>query len=320
MLKKILFLILIQVSVWSSAQENFRDAMKLFKDQKYNLAYIDFKKSEYPKSFFYLGMMNLTGKGVDKNLEKAKEYWELGHKKNDVKSSISLALSVIREDVSRTISILESSSNTTNSPLPMFEVSKIYADKALTIHDFKKAFDWSLRAAKLGHTESQANLGIMYYYGDGVDKNINESIKWYTVSANDGFENSQYALGIIHLQKERPEYAIEWLEKAAKNDHLEAILTLSDYYQFKEKNNVKAESYLNKAIFLGYKEAKLQLGIMYLNSASQAARERGIKVLSNCLIADKNKACSSPFISIFMHNKYRKMIQDQKYINILNKI
>lgn len=320
MLRKILFVFLIQVSLFSYGGSVFSDAMKLFKEDKYSLSYVEFEKSQNPESLFYLGMMNLTGKGVDKDVDKAKEYWISGYEKYDIKSSISLALLVIKSDVSKTVSILTDAANTTNDPRPMFELSKIYADKKLPIYDLKKSFEWSLMASKLGHIQSQAGLGIKYYYGDGTEKDLNEAIKWYTLSANEGFENSQYALGIIHLQRNRPEHAIGWLEKAAEKDHLEAILTLADYYQFEDKKDNLAEHYLNRAISKGYLEAKLQLGLLYLMSDNPDARDGGIKTLSNCFIADNNDACMSPFIRIFMHNKYREMISSEKYEKIINKI
>lgn len=38
--------------------------------------------------------------------------------------------------------------------------------------DYKKAFYWTNKSAIQGNSDAQNNLGLLYYYGQGVDKNI----------------------------------------------------------------------------------------------------------------------------------------------------
>ncbi len=66
--------------------------------------------------------------------------------------------------------------------------------------DKKKAYEYYLRAAKLGFGPSQNNLGWSYYKGDGVKKNLYEAIYWVTKATERGDYFSYGSLGAIRLQ------------------------------------------------------------------------------------------------------------------------
>ena len=50
--------------------------------------------------------------------------------------------------------------------------------------EFKKAHDYFLTSAKNGNSQAAHNLSIMYNNADGVDKNIEESIKWLKIASD----------------------------------------------------------------------------------------------------------------------------------------
>ena len=56
--------------------------------------------------------------------------------------------------------------------------------------DYKEAFKWHMLAAKNGHYMSQCELGYYYYEGTGVEKDLNEAIRWWKLSAQKNFEPS----------------------------------------------------------------------------------------------------------------------------------
>ena len=56
--------------------------------------------------------------------------------------------------------------------------------------DFAEARRWYQRAANLGHGRSQANLGVMYYNGDGVPKSYVEAHVWFTLALAAGFDDA----------------------------------------------------------------------------------------------------------------------------------
>jgi uncharacterized protein len=47
-----------------------------------------------------------------------------------------------------------------------------------------------MKSALQGSAAAQFNLGDAYYYGFGVAKDIRSAIKWYKLSAEQGFPNA----------------------------------------------------------------------------------------------------------------------------------
>jgi TPR repeat protein len=54
------------------------------------------------------------------------------------------------------------------------------------ISDPKKSAEYYLRAAKLGYSGSQNNVGWAYYKGDGIPRSIPDAVFWITRSADQG--------------------------------------------------------------------------------------------------------------------------------------
>lgn len=57
--------------------------------------------------------------------------------------------------------------------------------------DDKEAFKWFSKAAELGHAESQYIIGLMYYLGEGIQKDEVKGIALLKQSAQNGFEEAQ---------------------------------------------------------------------------------------------------------------------------------
>ncbi|UZO15684.1 uncharacterized protein OCT59_007101 [Rhizophagus irregularis] len=83
-----------------------------------------------------------------------------------------------------------------------------------------KAFELYQQAANLGHIISQNNLGVMYFNGDGVNKDYGRAFELYHKAANSGYKSAQYNLGNMYeygkgIDKDINQ-AIYWYEKSAK--------------------------------------------------------------------------------------------------------
>ncbi|WP_243688902.1 tetratricopeptide repeat protein [Geotalea toluenoxydans] len=70
----------------------------------------------------------------------------------------------------------------------------------------------------------------MYDQGDGIKQDWKEAVKWYRKSADQGFDQAQFSLGLMYFHghgvKQNRREAIRWFVKAAKNGSEEAIRTL----------------------------------------------------------------------------------------------
>lgn len=97
----------------------------------------------------------------------------------------------------------------------------------LTDDDHKK-FEWYKKAAEAGYPAGIHNLACCYYYGIGVDTNIELAKTLFEKSANEGRVSSMLNLGDIYSENDDGKNALIWYNK---------VLELGDDAQ-------KAEAYL----------------------------------------------------------------------------
>ena len=82
---------------------------------------------------------------------------------------------------------------------PMAEQGNLEAQNYLGIHyymglgikkDLSKAKYWFEKAAKNGYPDAQYNLGLMYQNGQGVERNILTAYIWFYAAHKQGHENA----------------------------------------------------------------------------------------------------------------------------------
>lgn len=56
--------------------------------------------------------------------------------------------------------------------------------------DDTKAFEWFEKAAQQGDANAQCDLGTMYYNGDGVQQDDNKAFEWYSNAARQGLKQA----------------------------------------------------------------------------------------------------------------------------------
>lgn len=64
--------------------------------------------------------------------------------------------------------------------------------------DLTEAVKWFRKAAEQGYAVAQYNLGECYRVGDGVPKDMTEAVNWYRKAAEMGFANAQRNLGMCY--------------------------------------------------------------------------------------------------------------------------
>ncbi len=135
---------------------------------------------------------------------------------------------------------------------------------------YRSAFTFLLPVAEAGHAKAQYQVGYMYFVGKGVQKNIQEAIKWYKKSAEQDFVLPQLVLGAVYLQgngitKDTGE-AFKWYRKAAELGNPDAQHNIAYMYQEGigvEQNDNEAFNWYHKAAQQGQAMSQYNLGIMY---------------------------------------------------------
>ena len=66
-----------------------------------------------------------------------------------------------------------------NDPRAAYALAEYYDDHWYFGSNYKKAFKYYLFAAEQGVPEAQFNIANMYEHGDGVKKDLTQSVRWY---------------------------------------------------------------------------------------------------------------------------------------------
>jgi|TARA_B100001971_G_scaffold29829_1_gene24202 TPR repeat protein len=122
----------------------------------------------------------------------------------------------------------------------------------------------SLKAlAETGDANAQNELGVRHYSGQGVKKNFNEAMKWFTKAAAQENFKAQYNLGILCEKGEgvieNDKEAVKWFTKAAAQGFAKAQADLGSMYfigKGVKQNNFVAYAWWNIATVNGDEKAK----------------------------------------------------------------
>ena len=68
--------------------------------------------------------------------------------------------------------------------------------------DYTQAFYYYKLAAELGHAKACLQVGELYHYGDGTERNQDEAIRWLNISISKGEKGEAYwYLGLCYFEK-----------------------------------------------------------------------------------------------------------------------
>lgn len=86
-----------------------------------------------------------------------------------------------------------------------------------------------------GGAVAQYFVGYCYWHGDGVQTDFNEALKWYHLSAEQGFDEAQLVLGsryqLGQCVERNYQVAFDWYKKAAEQGHSCAQNNVGDFYE-----------------------------------------------------------------------------------------
>lgn len=105
---------------------------------------------------YIIGLMYKDGKGVQKDIKKAAEWFEKAAAQGNADSQNHIGIMYYLG----------------------YGVQK----------DIKKAIEWFEKAAVQGHSNAQFNLGVMYVLGHGVRQNISMAKEWFGKACDNGLE------------------------------------------------------------------------------------------------------------------------------------
>ena len=164
----------------------------------------------------------------------------------------------------------------------------------------KRNFDLTIKEARIGHRESQYEVGLMYANGVGVAQDFAQAIYWVQQAAERGFAPAQYLLATRYSAGEAVEQddhqALRWYLKAADQNHPKALYKLAKFYSTTHER--AAGNLCEAAAKAGVPQAQFELAtdVMAAHADSvspeaafvwcRQAAEQGIAA-AQCALADR---------------------------------
>ncbi|HRA42796.1 MAG TPA: ribonuclease III domain-containing protein, partial [Gammaproteobacteria bacterium] len=127
-------------------------------------------------------------------------------------------------------------------------IAKLHYDDTFSQKNIAKSIEYYTKAAKHHHVLACNELGDIYYYGQGIEKNYPEAFKWFKHISDSSNANafSYYSLGLMYHN-----------ELGVKKDLDQAI------------------SAYERAFAKGFSKASIQLGHIYRGKATESRKEAG---------------------------------------------
>ena len=89
--------------------------------------------------------------------------------------------------------------------------------------DYEEAVKWYRKAAEQGYARAQYNLGVCYYNGEGVEQDYEKAVKLYREAAEQGSSSAQCNLGVCYNNgvgvEQDYEEAVKWYRKAVVQEY-----------------------------------------------------------------------------------------------------
>ncbi len=202
--------------------------------QDYKEAVDLFRKSAeqgHSDAQFNLGYMYYHGTGVLQDYVMAHMYWNIssvsGHKdakhnrgvveKKMTEPQLEKAKYLAREWYEKRGGMLPSDSAPQNikgqeiieDAVAQYNLGVKYDEGQEFIQDYKEAVKWYRLSAEQGYTKAQYNLGNKYYYGKGVIQDYVMAHMYWNIASVSGFKNAIKNRGIVEKMMTKPQ-----LEKA----------------------------------------------------------------------------------------------------------
>ena len=180
---------------------------------------------------FYVALHFLSGKGVEKNVDKA-------------------------------LGLLTQLSNLDHTEA-QFIISWCYRNIPGR-EDYEKEAEYLALAAAKGHSKAQHLLG--QHYMQGKNKDLGKAVNWFTLAAQKGDLDARFSLGMCYYKRKDVKSAVEQLEVAANQGHSLAQYNLACWYAEEDggvRDLKKAVEYCTLSAKQGNAHAQCNLGIFY---------------------------------------------------------
>lgn len=226
----------------------------------YKIALKSFESSikETPNDFlqYRVGQMYLTGKGTEKDIEKAVYFLKQSAQSGNDLAKYALAITYLKNKKSEpdlkkeAVFLLHQLADQRNNVLAQFQLGKFYLQEGSNLENIDQGIKYLSKAAEKNNIAASYKLGTFYFQNEQYFDY--EKAEFYLKqSVNHDFSAAEYQLGSLYLLSNNNrdiQQGIYWLEQAAKMNNQFAQYKLGKIYyygnDFIQTDPKKATEYL----------------------------------------------------------------------------
>jgi uncharacterized protein len=109
------------------------------------------------------------------------------------------------------------------------------ANAAADRGDYATALSLLKPMADAGNVDALGNLGNLYAFGRGVERNLKTAHEYWQRAADKHLASAMFNIAVLHFNghgdfPQNNELAASWYKRAAEHRHVQAMLTLSSIY------------------------------------------------------------------------------------------
>lgn len=174
--------------------------------------------------------------------------------------------------------------------------------------DYTKAMELFLQLSK-DNSDAQTYIGRMYCFGEGVEQNYFEAVKWFKRAAKAGNADAMNRLGCRYMKGEgvctNLKEAVRWFKLSAQHGHDKAEANLGSIYELGGdgvlKDIEKAVYFYKSAVSKGNNDAIKQLATLYFYGDEGVDVDYREALRLFLLIADKDAEVSN-MVALMYYN------------------
>lgn len=111
-----------------------------------------------------------------------------------------------------------------------YEVGFYYLKESKEENHLQIAKNWFEKSAKQKYVPSLYELGHLTMMSNGENALV-QGVALMNLAAEMGYADAQYQIGLIRGMRGEHTEAVDLFEKAAKQEHTNAMVLLADYYE-----------------------------------------------------------------------------------------
>ena len=222
----------------------------------------------YPEGERKLGYFYEKGIGCEKDLVKARQFYELAAMHGDIKAKYNIGLFYYKNKQYPQAFNLVKEAADLNYGKALLLLAYFYEHGNGVPQNYEEARECFLKAQELGEKGVNHHLGVYSYYGYGIEKDYEEAFNYFYIGANEGETECYYYLGVMLSKgegvKKDHAKAFYWYQQGANAGDAKSMYNLAIHYEngiSVNKDEEKAQYWLKKSAELGFDLAinKLQI-------------------------------------------------------------